>query len=278
MPLPKPMVWIVYDNIGLANPELFIDLVKSIYSFSKEDLVTLRIEDTSTNTIYEPDYFSYNVSSIPAILGLDVSTIAEYTPADISLKNRVVVETGFGACLRYKNARVYCLRRVSGPPNRASVASYPFIVAAEEELRYRDYSFIVYGDLLYLYILGFIYESAKNNENLVMEIEVCDKNNLANCETLTKNIFINEHKNFESEVFRLDRDALLCSASVVIGTSGYYISELSYGAPCIELKPVNFGGGYSNVIEKNERYTVEVPAPSIKLIELRDYLRTFRRL
>jgi hypothetical protein len=278
MPLPKPRIWVVYDNIGLASPELFKDLVKAIYSFSKEDLVTLRIEDTSTNTIYEPDYFSYNVSSITTILGLDAPTIMEYTPAEISLKNRVVVETGFGGCLRYKNARVYCLRRVSGPPNRAIVASYPFIVAAEEDIIYRDYSFIVYGDLLYLYILGFIYESAKNNENLMMEIEVCDKNNLDNCETLTKNIFINEHKNFESEVFRLDRDALLCSASVVIGTSEYYISELMSIKPCNALRPVNFGGGYSNVIEKGEEVTVEVPAPSIKLIELRDYLRTFRRL
>jgi hypothetical protein len=278
MPLPKPRVWVVYDNVGLANLELFKDLVKSVYSFSKEDLVTLIIEDTSTDTIYEPDYFSYNIDSITTILGLDVPAIAEHVSMEISLKNKVIIATGFGGCLRYKNARVYCFGGYSRPPNRATTRVYPFFVAAEEELRYRGYSFTAYGDLLYLYILGFIYESAKNNENLVMEIEVCDKNNLANCETLTKNIFINEHKNFESEVFRLDRDALLCSASVTVGSSGYFISELFYNAPCNELKPVNLGGGYSNVIEKNERYTVEVPAPSIKLIEIKDYLRTFRRL
>jgi hypothetical protein len=43
-------------------------------------------------------------------------------------------------------------------------------------------------------------------------------------------------------------------------------------------KPMDFGGGYSNVIEKGRRVTVEVPAPEIKLMEVRDYLETFRRL
>jgi hypothetical protein len=278
MPLPKPRIWIVYNRDLIEDLELFKDLVKAVYSFSKEDLITLRVEDAFTNTIYEPDYFSYNVSSITTILGLDVPAIAEYTPAEISLKNRVVIDTGFGGCLRYKNARVYCFTRYSRPPNRATAALYPFFVAAEEDLRYRGYSFITYGDLLYLEILGYIYESANINENLVMEIEVCDKNNLANCETLTKNIFINEHKNFESEVISLDRDALLCSASVAVGSSGYFISELFHNAPCNELKPVNLGRGYSNVIDRGEMVTVEVPAPRIKLVEIRDYLKTFRRL
>jgi hypothetical protein len=278
MPLPKPRIWIVYDRNALANLELFKEFVRAVYSFSKEDLVTLRIEDTSANTIYEPDYFSYNIDSIESILGLDVPTIIEYIPAEISIKNRIIIDTGFVGCLRYKDARVYCLNSYSRPPNRATAGLYPFFVATEEGLRYRGYIFTAYGDLLYFYELGFIYESAKNNENLVMKIRVCNKNNPLSCETITKNIFINEHGNFESTVFTLDRDVLIFSASVAIGESGYYISEFVYSEPAMYLKPVNFGGGYSNVIEKGEINTVEVPAPKIRLIELKDYLKTFRRL
>jgi len=278
MPLPKPKILIVYDNAALASPELFKDLVGAVYNFSKEDLVTLRVEDASTNTIYEPDDFLYGIGSVTTLLGLDVPAIVEYSPAEVSLKTRIVIENGFGGCLRYKNARVYCFSRYMRPPHRASASLYPFFVVSEEGLVYRDYAFTAFGDLLYLDVLGYIYESAKNNENLTVEIKICDKNNLTNCETITKNIFINEHKNFESETFTVDRDVLLFSASAAIGSSGYYISELIYPSYAGDLKPVNFGGGYSNVIEKGEKVTVEVPAPEIKLIELRDYLKTFRRL
>jgi hypothetical protein len=278
MTLPKPKTWIVYIRDFIENLELFKDLVKAVYSYSKDDIKTIRVLNPVTNEEYDILQFITNVVPNPNIYAIDAHVIPEYLETDIVLRSRVHLAVDFNICLKYKNAIVYCNEVIGTGSKPTSSLVYPFFTASEEYIIYRGYGFAAYGDLLYLTKLGDIYWAAVKNDNLVMRIEVCNRDNPTSCETITKNIFINEHRNFESETFTLDRDVFITWAYVNASTTDYRISELWFDGEISDLKPVNFGGGYSNVIEKDERVTVEVPAPEIKLIELRDYLRTFRRL
>jgi hypothetical protein len=278
MLLPKPKIWVVYISDFIEDLELFKDLVKAIYNYSKDDITTIRILDPLTDEEYDFLQFIYNVVPRPNIYAVDAHAIPEYLESDIVLRNRVHLAIDFNICLKYKGAIVYCNEMIGTGSKPTSSLTYPFFTASEEYVIYRGYGFKANGKLLYLTELGNAYWAAVNNDRLVMKITVCNRDNPTSCNSIEKNIFINEHRNFESEVFTFDRDVFLFEARVTAANVYYEISRLWFDDEPRNLKPVNLGGGYSNVIEKNERYTVEVPAPRIKLIEIKDYLRMFRRL
>jgi len=278
MPLPKPRIWIVYNRDLIEDLELFKDLVRALYTYSKEDIETIRILNPNTNEEYDVLYFLINVVPNPNIYAIDAYAVPEDLETSIVLRSRAHLAVDFNICLKYKNATVYCNKPIGTGFKPTTSLTYPYFIASEEQLIYRGYIFAGYGYLLYITGLASAYITAIEDDRVAMVINLCDRSNPTNCQALTKDIFINEHGNFESEAYTMDRDMLLYSAHVGATTYDYIISRLIFNDEPQKLRPVNFGGGYSNVIEKGETVTVEVPAPRIKMIEIRDYLKTFRRL
>jgi tetrahydromethanopterin S-methyltransferase subunit F len=278
MALPKPRIWIVYIREFIEDLELFKDLVRAIYTYSKEDIATIKVYNPTTGEEYTPIEFLISVSTNPNVYAIDAIAIPEYIESSIIPKNRLHLVTDLDLCLKYKGSIVYCHERIGASVKPSQSLVYPFFTASEEALIYRDYEFSAYGDLLYLVGLAEVYNAVESNENLSMIIGVCNKDNPNICNTVVENLFINEDGNFESELISFDRDVYLYQAKVGTPTTAYRISLLRfYGIP-ENLKPVNFRGGYTNLIKRNEYHTVTVPSPRIRLIEIRDYLRMFRRL
>lgn len=278
MPLPKPRIWIVYNEDLIEDLELFKDLVRALYTFSKTDIETIRILNPDTNEEYDILYFIDNVVPNPDIHAIDARAVPEDLETSIVLRNRAHIAIDFNICLKYKNTTVYCNYQTEVGFKPTYSLAYPFFIASEEQLIYRGYIFAGYGNLLYITELASVYIAAIEDDRVAMVITLCDRSNPANCQSLTKDIFINEHGNFESEAFTMDRDMLLYGAYVGATTFDYIVSRLDFKDEPAKLRPVRFGGGYSNVINRGEMVTVEVPAPRIKLVEIRDYLKTFRRL